>query len=361
MSKPVTGLTTFAGTAPPWNLSNLDGNIAALQAAINDYGTYSNPLTDSSGVANTITVNSPAGVTASYTLGLLLWIKVANTTTGTAVTVNLNGLGNLNVKLPNGTNPPVGLLVANGVYEFYYDGTNLQLVGLNPLVSNANGACSIPAPSAGAALTVSGVSGNNICILVSGNGAATVSADVAIERAGSTVNAVQEGPNLVIFDTTNATQTVIQNSGGQTEIWQYNGSFSQIARWTTAKIMQIPDDGGAMQNVGYRGTPVNILSSAGGYTLQLSDRGKTVILGPGYSGTLTIPASVFSSGDVISIMAFNGSNAFTIASGSGVTLYWAIGGLTTGNRTITSVGLATIIFQTGGASPNCLISGGGLS
>lgn len=128
MTKPVTGLTTFAGSAPPWSLSQLDADFAALQAAINDLGTYANPLTDTSGTPNTITVNSAGGLTAAYGFGLLLYIKMANTTTSTAVTINLNSLGNVTVLLPQGGGPPAGAFVAAGVYPFIHDGTNFQAI-----------------------------------------------------------------------------------------------------------------------------------------------------------------------------------------------------------------------------------------
>jgi hypothetical protein len=127
--KPVTGLTAFAGLAPPWPLVSLDANTSAVQAAVNDCNSYSNPFNDSSGAANTLTVTLPASLTATYTFGLLVYVKVANTTTATAVTLNVGSLGAKTVLQSDGSAPPVGALKANGVYPFFYDGTNFQLVG----------------------------------------------------------------------------------------------------------------------------------------------------------------------------------------------------------------------------------------
>lgn len=149
MSKPISALTSFEGLAPPWSLTSLDGNFTTLSGALNDLGTYSNPLTDTSGTANQITVTTAAGLTASLTFGLLLYVKVANTNTSTTVTLNINSLGNQNVLLPSASGPPVGAILANGVYPFFYDGTNFQLIG-------GAGVTSVGITSANVAISVSG-------------------------------------------------------------------------------------------------------------------------------------------------------------------------------------------------------------
>jgi|SRR6185437_5015114 len=159
MSKPLPSLTTFSGNAPPWSLAALDSNFSTVSGALDDLGTFSNFLTDTSGTANQITVAPASGLTVSVTAGLLLQIKVANTTTATAVTLNVNATGNKNVVLPNGQNPPVGLLRSGGVYAFLFDGTNFQLTGaVLPIVADGSGNITV-----GANLTVGGnltVSGN---------------------------------------------------------------------------------------------------------------------------------------------------------------------------------------------------------
>jgi hypothetical protein len=87
----------------------------------------------------------------------------------------------------------------------------------------------IPAPAAaGAALTVNGIAGSSTAIFVSGSSPTSSVSDVVIERAGSTANAVGEGPCINLYDTANTTSTVLQNSGGQSELWQYNGSWNQV-------------------------------------------------------------------------------------------------------------------------------------
>ncbi len=88
---------------------------------------------------------------------------------------------------------------------------------------NSAGAVSIAAPSTGSALQVNGLSGSYIVQLVSGTPGTTSFPDLNVSRAGSTANTIQQGPNLVLQDSASSTYTTIQQSGGQTEIWQYNG------------------------------------------------------------------------------------------------------------------------------------------
>lgn len=120
--------------------------------------------------------------------------------------------------------------------------------------------------------------------------------------------------------------------------------------------VQAQDAGGSAWTLGWLGTPVNQVS--GNYTLGLSDRGKEIQQVGVAGSTITVPANVFSAGDVVTITALNSTNNYTIAPGGGMTMYWAGNGTTNGSRTLTSVGIATIQFQSTNA---CLITGAGLS
>ena len=93
-------------------------------------------------------------------------------------------------------------------------------------------------------------------------------------------------------------------------------------------------------------------SQANAYTLVAADAGKFIEAQNG----VTIPSSVFSSGQAITILNQTGSD-ITLTSGSGVTLYNAADA-STGNRTLASRGLATVLFASGSTAH---ISGAGLS
>lgn len=128
MSKPVSGLNIFQAQSGPIPLSQLDANIAALQSAINDTGTYSNYFVDASGAANTITVTVAAPLTFAYVTGIMLQVKLANTNTSATVNLNVNALGSKTVINNDGTNPPIGSLVSGSILDLMYDGASFRLL-----------------------------------------------------------------------------------------------------------------------------------------------------------------------------------------------------------------------------------------
>lgn len=87
-----------------------------------------NYILDSGSVNLYAAVLVPA-VTA-YVAGLRVSLKVANTNTSSAPSLNVNALGVKTIVLADGTAIPVGSMVAGMVADLRYDGTNFQL--LNP-------------------------------------------------------------------------------------------------------------------------------------------------------------------------------------------------------------------------------------
>jgi hypothetical protein len=94
-------------------------------------------------------------------------------------------------------------------------------------------------------------------------------------------------------------------------------------------------------------------SKTGAYTLLVSDAGKHINI---TTGGVTVPNGVFSVGDVISIYNNSGSNQ-TITQDTNVTLRQS-GTTNTGNRTLASYGLATILCV---AANDFVITGTGLT
>lgn len=110
---------------------------------------------------------------------------------------------------------------------------------------------------------------------------------------------------------------------------------------------------GTLFDVGFRDQPVNTVS--GGYTLVMSDRGKII---RDTAGNITIPANAtvaYPNGTTISI--YNNTGAPITISITTDTLILAAAG-TTGSRTLSNNGLATIVKVTGTA---WVISGAGVS
>jgi hypothetical protein len=92
--------------------------------------------------------------------------------------------------------------------------------------------------------------------------------------------------------------------------------------------------------------------SAASRTLIASDHGKVISA----TGTITVPPSVFSAGQTITIYNNSGSN-ISINRGSGVTMYWAQTGVDA-DRTLAQRGVATILCV---ASNTFVITGGTLT
>ena len=151
-------------------------------------------------------------------------------------------------------------------------------------------------------------------------------------------------------------------SGGSTNYFLADGSTGETILYNYGNE-KIKTTGGGVNVTGVctatsfadnkgdlRSIPKNSQSNA--YTLVAADAGKFIEAQNG----VTIPSSVFSSGQAITILNQTGSD-ITLTSGSGVTLYNAADA-STGNRTLASRGLATVLFASGSTAH---ISGAGLS
>ena len=101
-----------------------------------------------------------------------------------------------------------------------------------------------------------------------------------------------------------------------------------------------------------RRVPANTQSGGSAYTLVAADSGKLIARS---GGSVTIPNSVFTTGDMVTILNNSGSDITLTASVS--TLY-NTADASTGNRTLAGRGMATVYF-TGATS--AYISGSGLS
>ncbi len=99
--------------------------------------------------------------------------------------------------------------------------------------------------------------------------------------------------------------------------------------------------------------PVPLNTQSGAYVAVAGDAGKAIYIS---TGGVTINNSVFSGGDLVTIVNNSGSNQ-TITQGSGVTLYNAADGAT-GNRTLALRGVATIWFASASIG---YLSGAGVS
>ena len=134
----ITPSVTFGGQTGSIALSLLDTNFTQVATFLNNANNYSNYLTDT-GAANAVVVATPTSVTATYTAGLMIVVKVIAANTG-ATTINVNSLGTKNIYNPNLTALSANALLAGSLSTMVYDGTQFILISTtalnNPVVTN---------------------------------------------------------------------------------------------------------------------------------------------------------------------------------------------------------------------------------
>lgn len=161
MAKPITIPNTFANATTAIPLSQLDNNYSVITASINDANTYSNYAADS-GSANAYVV-ALANVSTTYTAGLRIQFKAANTNSG-ASTLNVNSQGAKNIYLNNAA-VSANVIQANAVIDCIYDGTQFQII------SNPGTLPSVPVTAAQGGTGQTSLTANNVIL---GNGTSAV-------------------------------------------------------------------------------------------------------------------------------------------------------------------------------------------
>jgi hypothetical protein len=98
-------------------------------------------------------------------------------------------------------------------------------------------------------------------------------------------------------------------------------------------------------------------AQASAYTLVAADSGKLVSMSSTSAVALTLPPSVFAAGEQINVIATGATAAMiTITQGSGVTIL-STGATSTAPKLRVQYSAATIICQTGGATPTFYVVG----
>lgn len=164
---------------------------------------------------------------------------------------------------------------------------------------------------------------------------------------------INPGANLYT-DSTDA--LAIGTTGGATVGLYTNGTLRLRVENSSTDAVTAVDDGGSMQTIGWRDCPQNVQDAT--YSFALADRGKNVHHTSGSGHTWTIPANgsvAFPVGTSI-VLTNIGSGAITVAITTD-TLYWAGLG-TTGSRTLSQYGMATLVKI---SSTAWMISGTGVS
>lgn len=230
----------------------------------------------------------------------------------------------------SGSNNPlfqINLADATGVTLNLTTAQQLALAtnGANRLLISGTGNITGQAPTSGDTLALTGIANGN-----------------TLKLTGSSTAGQSFG--MGILAGTNASDAAMRvfNQSGGTQFFQVRGDGVVFG-----------NDGTNLFELGYKDVPVN--TQVSNYTLAVTDRGKAINAGNGI--TVTVPNGVFSAGAVVGIAVGN-TATITVAQGAGITLEWAGNGASTGNRTLTGAGLATVYYVT---ATTVLISGAGLS
>jgi len=167
-----------------------------------------------------------------------------------------------------------------------------------------------------------------------------------IQGSSGTTNLRLGGPVIQFVNESNSETLAKFTANGACEFLHDDVKKLETTTAGVTVTGTITDDKGNVRKI-----PLNEETSA--YTLVAADAGKAVYIS---SGGVTVPNSVFSAGDAVTIINNSGSNQ-TITQGSSVTIYNAADAAT-GNRTLAGRGMATIYFVAAGS---CYISGAGLT
>jgi hypothetical protein len=186
---------------------------------------------------------------------------------------------------------------------------------------SANVTYTIPSGKGGQWIVRNTTTGGSYTVTIASGGGGT---SVVVDRNQNTT-IFSDGTNIRV----SGIQVTIPGSNTQV-IYNSSGALGASAN-LTFDGSYLSDAIGMVRNV-----PVNSQTSS--YTLQASDNGKIITI---TTGGVTLPNSVFASGNTLNIYNDNSSSQ-TLTVAGGVTLVKAGDGLT-GNRTIGGYGLATIL------------------
>lgn len=112
----------IVGVIDKSNFTPTDGDLLQLAKSVRSQGLN---FADDTGAINSLTVSYDPPLT-SYTVGLLLRVRVRSSNTG-ASTIDA-GAGRVHIRRPNGTAMVAGDLSAGGLIDLAYDGTAFQMI-----------------------------------------------------------------------------------------------------------------------------------------------------------------------------------------------------------------------------------------
>ena len=277
------------------------------------------------GSSNAYTITMPTvGTWAAYASGDLVMLRANHTNTG-AATVNIDSVGATAIKKNTDEALIAGDIQSGGFYLMSYDGTNFQIVntigasGYQPLDATLT---AIAALSIAAGKVIVGT-GTDTFSLYDVLGSDT---GIATGTAGTSGYCAQwNGDGDLVDGKALPSGTIVGTTDSQT---------------LTNKVLTSPTVNG-----GTASTRMIAGNETSG-TLTAASANDHILA----TGGITLPASVFSARDAITIDG-NGTNR-TITRGSGLTMYW--NGSDTASVTLDANGVCGVVYR---SATVCIING----
>lgn len=298
------------------------------------------------------------GTTTNTNLGTLIEQAISGYTTyaatgGTDTITIPNGASgtarNMFIEL-TGTGGGTVLVPANKKLYFIYNNTS------SAITVKVSGQTGVSVPAAAKMILV--CNGTDVVVATNYLAALTLGSALPVASGGTgatTLTGLIVGNGTSAFTTTTAPTGAIVGTT-DTQTLTNKTLTAPIITSGALDTNSTISDGTSSFSIGYRNVPQNAQSS--NYTLALADNGKHVYSTNSGTQTITIPANssvAFPIGAAITLVN-NGTTAITL-SAAAVTLYQA-GTTNTGNRTIATKGLATLLKV---ATDTWFVTGSGVS
>ena len=347
----LTAASTAAVIAPAGTLTGTTLASNVVSSSLTSVGTIA------TGVWNGTTIATGYGGTGltTFTSGGAVYATSSSALTTGTLPITSGGTGQTTASAAFNALSPItttgDLIIGNGTNS----ATRLA-IGTNGYVLTSNGTTASWAAASGVTSFTAGTTGFTPSSATTG----------AITLAG-TLNTANGGTGLTGFTAANnaiySTSSSVLTAGtlpvlaGGTGVTTSTGTGSVVLSASptltgTLNAAAITATGAITDSIGNVRTIVQN-SQTTAYTLVATDNGKFISI---TTGGVTVPASIFSAGQNIVIFN-NSSSTQTITQGSSVTMTLA-GSTTTGNRSLASYGVATVLCT---ASNTFVITGQGLT